>query len=111
MLMRHLGSIMLSNFMPRNQQGLSASLCNTVINYSISIGLGIAGTVESRIIAHGGSTLQGYRGAWYVGIGLGSLGVALSVALLLCAPKEVLSLEGKERGKEGAVCGEGSTTS
>ncbi|KZP18120.1 MFS general substrate transporter, partial [Athelia psychrophila] len=81
-------NIMVSNFMPRNQQGLSASLVNTVINYSISIGLGVAGTVESRILANGGSTLEGYRSAWYVGIGLGVLGMAISVCLLLLTGKK-----------------------
>ena len=39
-------TIILSNFMPREHQGLAASLVNTIVNYSISIGLGIGGTVE-----------------------------------------------------------------
>lgn len=68
--------------MPRDQQGLSASLVNTVINYSISIGLGIAGTVESNVAPEGSDVLKGYRSAWYCGIGLAGLGIGVSVVLL-----------------------------
>lgn len=51
---------------------------NTVVNYSISIGLGIAGTVESQINKSGNEVLRGYRSAWYVGIGLSGLGVCIA---------------------------------
>ncbi|TGO45413.1 hypothetical protein BCON_0395g00020 [Botryotinia convoluta] len=59
-------TILLSNSMHKDHQGLAASLVNTVVNYSISIGLGIAGTVEVQI-NNGGKNprdlLKGYRGA------------------------------------------------
>ncbi|SCU84910.1 LAFA_0D12750g1_1 [Lachancea sp. 'fantastica'] len=73
-------TILLSNFMPKEHQGLAASLVNTFVNYSISLGLGFAGTIESRVNASGDEILKGYRGAWYMGIGLSGLG--LCVALL-----------------------------
>jgi MFS family permease len=73
-------TIILSNSMPRHHQGMAASLVTTVVNYSISLGLGFAGTVESRILADGGSTLQGYRSAWYMGIGLAGLGIVVALA-------------------------------
>lgn len=79
-------TIILSNSMHKEHQGIAASLVNTAINYSISIGLGIAGTVESQV-NNGGLTrsdiLKGYRGAQYVGIGLSTLGffVALTFGL------------------------------
>lgn len=69
--------------MPPEQQGVAASLVNTVINYSISIGLGIAGTVESQVNKGGRDVLAGYRGAWYVGIGLDVLGIVLAICLVL----------------------------
>lgn len=69
--------------MPPEQQGVAASLVNTVINYSISIGLGIAGTVEGQVNDGGRNLLAGYRGAWYVGIGLDVLGFVLAVCLVL----------------------------
>jgi MFS family permease len=75
-------TIILSRAMPRQHQGLAASLVTTFVNYSISIGLGFAGTVESQVNGHGKDVLQGYRGAFYMGVGLAGLGVV--VALLFC---------------------------
>lgn len=74
--------IVLSNHMPPEKQGNAASLVNTVINYSISIGLGIAGTVDSQVNGGGTKVLLGYRSAWYVGIGLDSLGIFLAICLI-----------------------------
>lgn len=66
-------------------QGMAASLVNTVVNYSISIGVGIAGTAEKRV-NNGGQTeedeLNGYRGALNLGIGLSGLGVLTSLLFL-----------------------------
>ena len=76
------GTIILSRAMPREHQGVAASLVNTFVNYSISIGLGFAGTVEGQVNNTGEDVLQGYRGALYMGVGLSGLGVA--VALLFC---------------------------
>ncbi|KAJ5942181.1 hypothetical protein N7516_002349 [Penicillium verrucosum] len=75
-------TIILSRAMPRQHQGLAASLVTTFVNYSISIGLGFAGTVESQVNGQGNNVLQGYRGAFYMGVGLAGLGVV--VALLFC---------------------------
>ena len=75
--------IVLSNSMPADQQGLAASLVNTVVNYSISIGLGMAGTVESQQNNGGKDVLRGYRSAWYVGIGLASLGICSATLFLI----------------------------
>lgn len=61
--------------MPHEHQGLAASLVNTVVNYSISIGLGIAGTIESQVNDGGANALKGYRCSWYMGIGLSGLGI------------------------------------
>jgi predicted MFS family arabinose efflux permease len=77
------GVIVLSNHMPPEHQGLAASLINTVVNYSISIGLGMAGTVESHVNSGGTHLLQGYRGAWYLAIGLDVLGIFLAILLIL----------------------------
>ncbi|KAI0156738.1 MFS general substrate transporter [Hypoxylon sp. FL1284] len=79
-------TIILSNAVPRKHQGIAASLVNTVVNYSISLGLGFAGTVETQV-NNGGETpadiLKGYRGAFYMGIGFAGLGVAVCLAFLL----------------------------
>jgi MFS family permease len=42
-------SIILSDAVPRHNQGLAMSLVNVVVNYSISLGLGFAGTGSSSI--------------------------------------------------------------
>lgn len=78
-------TVYLSNSIEKERQGVAASLVNTVVNYSISLGLGFAGTVETHI-NNGGLTfedkLRGYRGALYMGIGLAGLGLALSLVFV-----------------------------
>ena len=79
-------TVVVSDALPQKHQGMGASLVNTVVNYSISLGLGIAGTVASRV-GQGGRTpeqlLKGYRGAWYTGIGLSWLGLVISLLFWL----------------------------
>ena len=61
------GTIILSDSMSQEHQGIAASLVNTIVNYSISIGLGIAGTVEVHVNHNNEDMLRGFRGAWYTG--------------------------------------------
>lgn len=79
-------TVIMSNAVPREHQGIAGSLISTVVNYSISLGLGFAGTVEVHV-NEGGTTeesiLKGYRGAWYMGIGLGALGCLITISFLL----------------------------
>jgi hypothetical protein len=69
----------------------AASLVNTFINYSISIGLGIAGTVEQQTNS-GGHTpsqiLKGFRSAFYLGIGFSGLAILLAVVNWSISHKE-----------------------
>ncbi|RYP03209.1 hypothetical protein DL764_005313 [Monosporascus ibericus] len=80
------GTLILSDAMPRRHQGIAASLVSTVVNYSISIALGFAGTVDVNV-NNGGLTehdvIKGYRGALYMAIGLAGLGVAICLAFLV----------------------------
>jgi len=91
-------TIILSNYMKREDQGIAASLVNTVVNYSISIGLGVAGTVQSNVDKSNTHTLKGFRSAWYTGIGFAGLGIF--VALLSVAKTQ--SERKKKRGEETA---------
>lgn len=79
-------TLIMSNAVAKRHQGMAASLVNTVVNYSISIGVGIAGTVEAHV-NNGGTTVEdelaGYRGALYVSIGLSGMGVVTSLLFLL----------------------------
>ncbi|KAH8700947.1 hypothetical protein BGW36DRAFT_415827 [Talaromyces proteolyticus] len=74
-------TIIFSNAIPRQYQGMGASIVMTVINYNISLGLRFAGTIETNI--NGGRIkkadwLLGYRGALWFSVGLAVLGLALS---------------------------------
>ncbi|KAL4801775.1 major facilitator superfamily domain-containing protein [Aspergillus unguis] len=74
-------TIMLSNAVKREHQGLAASLVTTIVNYSISLSLGFAGTIESQIVKGDSPSerLKGYRSALYFAIGLGGLGLGISI--------------------------------
>ncbi|XXH05138.1 DNA-directed DNA polymerase gamma mip1 [Hypoxylon texense] len=60
-------TLMLSDLVSSEHQGIAASLVTTVVNYSSALALGVAGTVELQV-NNGGKTsediLKGYRGAW-----------------------------------------------
>lgn len=78
-------TLILSDAASKEHQGMAASMVITIINYSISLSLGFAGTVEVNV-NHGGKTpddlLLGFRGALYVGIGLSGFGIFLSLMFL-----------------------------
>ncbi|KAK3984033.1 putative drug resistance protein [Cladorrhinum sp. PSN332] len=76
-------TILLSNSVSKEHQGIAASLVVTTVNYSISIALGIAGTIEVHTNDGGYDILKGYRAAQYFGTGLGFLGVLLALCFLL----------------------------
>lgn len=73
----------MSNAMPREHQGVAGSLVNTVVNYSISLGLGLAGTVERYVDPDGSNVLKGYRGASYMGVGLAGLGSVIAICFTI----------------------------
>jgi hypothetical protein len=75
-------TIILSNALSQEHQGLAASLVNTVVNYSVSIGLGFAGTIEVHINDGGTKVLKGYHGALYMGSGVAFLGLFTSIMFM-----------------------------
>lgn len=75
------GCLIMSNFMPVEKQGMAASILLVILNYSISIALGMAGTVEAHV--SNGNLLRGIRSALYLAIGLDVLGLALASWLTL----------------------------
>lgn len=76
-------SLILSDFLPIQHQGMAGSLVSTVVNYSVSLFLGIASTVEIQTMKHSGNILQSYRAALYLGIGVAGLGVLFSVVFII----------------------------
>lgn len=79
-------TLILSDAVTKEHQGIAASLVNTVVNYGIALGVGFAGTVEVQV-NDGGDTmdeiLKGYRGALYMGTGLAGLGVLVCASYLV----------------------------
>lgn len=74
-------TLLISKLVPPERQGIAASLVATVVYYSQSIGLGIAGTVKVNVA--GSDPLKGYRGASYTGIGLSGLGLLTALSLVV----------------------------
>jgi MFS family permease len=73
-------TVILSNAVEKKHQGIAASLINTIVNYSISLGLGFAATVE--VYTTDGSsnvTETGLRHAYYMSFGLAGLGLFISL--------------------------------
>ncbi|KAI1073707.1 major facilitator superfamily-domain-containing protein [Whalleya microplaca] len=81
-------TFVLSHVVDRKHQGTAASLVSTVMYYSISLGLGIARTVECSV-NRGGLTrrnrLRGYRGALFTGVGLAAIGSLVCLAFMIKA--------------------------
>ncbi|CAN6674331.1 low affinity ammonium transporter [Trichomonascus vanleenenianus] len=79
-------TLLLSASVPRAHQGIAASLVATAVNYSISIGLGIAGTVQRYTVPNPQTPhdiLRGYRSALYTGIGFSCLGIVIASSAVL----------------------------
>ena len=70
-------TLILSDAVKVEHQGIAASLVNLVVNYSISLGVGFAGTVEVHV-SHG-DKLGGFRGGLYLGVGVAALGLVISL--------------------------------
>lgn len=81
------GTMILSAAFPKHQQGLAGSLVSTFVNYSVSIGLGFAGTVEyytTRGMEPGlEKEIKGMRNAFYMGMGLAGCGVLLATIFVI----------------------------
>lgn len=79
-------TMIFASAVPRKYQGMGGSIVMTIVNYSISLGLGFAGTIETNI-NHGGNTqadlLYGYRGALWFSVGLTGVGTILSLIFLV----------------------------
>ncbi|PHH88729.1 hypothetical protein CDD83_7167 [Cordyceps sp. RAO-2017] len=78
-------TLILSNAVAKEHQGIGASLVSTVVNYGIALGVGFAGTVETHVRGDRDTRegrLKGYRGALYMGIGLAGLGLLVCLTFL-----------------------------
>jgi MFS family permease len=92
-------TLLMGNLLPHSQQGIAASTIAATVNYSMSLGLGVAGTVEAQV-KHG-DLLKGFRGGWYTAIGMSGCGVFL--AILHCVVE--LRKSGEIHPEDGADAG------
>jgi hypothetical protein len=79
--------IIATNSVRRHEQGIAGSLVSLLQLYGASIGLGFAGTVEAQTNAKGTKSVQGYRGALYLAIGLAAAALALDI-IFVRVPKD-----------------------
>jgi MFS family permease len=94
-------TILISSKVGPQHQGVAMSLVNTVVNYSISVGLGLAGTVQSNVDRDGSNILGGFRSAWYFGMGLSGTGIIVAVTFLaICTWKAKGQLREKDDVRE-----------
>lgn len=81
-------TILLSDTLGHGQQGVAASLVNTVVNYSISLGLGISGTVVRELVGGDsgdgsvGQGATGYKDALYSAMGTSGLGIIIATCFV-----------------------------
>ncbi|GEQ68259.1 hypothetical protein JCM33374_g1926 [Metschnikowia sp. JCM 33374] len=76
-------SLILSDFLPSEHQGMAGSLVNTVVNYSVSLFLAMSSTVQIKVYKNTGNTLKSYRGSMYLGIGVSALAVVVSIVFII----------------------------
>ncbi|KXJ94262.1 major facilitator superfamily domain-containing protein [Microdochium bolleyi] len=111
-------TLMLSDLVGSDHQGIAASLVTTVINYSGALALGVAGAVEMRVhrtsvdegvgkshnSGSGGdpaAILKGYRAAWYLGIGLGIAGFFISASFACVMLRRKRQQQAQQRSIRG----------
>lgn len=94
--------LILSDYLPKEHQGMAGSLVNTVINYSVSLFLAVASAVEAERVRRNATPLEGYRAGLYFGIGVAGMAVAAAVVFILveAKPTPAEPVETKDGGLE-----------
>lgn len=107
-------TILLSSALPKEKQGIAASLVATVVNYSISCGLGFAGSIHKHSLEFAGDQagirgpppalsvssptlieirLYGLRSAYWFSVALGALGMIIAALFIFVQRAEKASRE------------------
>ncbi|SPO01344.1 related to Drug resistance protein YOR378W [Cephalotrichum gorgonifer] len=102
-------AILVANSLPAEHRGVAGSLVFATTFGSISVSLGVAGTVASRV-GEEADILAGNRGAMYLAVGLAGLGSLLALVAAVCdtlwpaEPEEGAALRvGGWKGKKANV--------
>ncbi|WVF69910.1 hypothetical protein IAT40_004694 [Kwoniella sp. CBS 6097] len=98
------GQLIVSNSVAHEYQGIAAGVVSMITNYSLSIGLGFAGTAERYVSkpypgASQAHLLRGYRAAWWTATGLAALAIIV-VALFVRMPRQTHGHDKKIREKQ-----------
>lgn len=76
--------VLISDGLRREVQGIAASLVMTVVFCGVSVGLGVAGTMERALVGEGVEVVWVLRCVFFLGVGLSGLGtVVAGVALVM----------------------------
>lgn len=70
------------------------------MNYAISLGLGFGAIVEIDLNKNGTDLLRGYRGAWYLGVGLAASGIILTILFALYEHRKSIRTKKKIASRE-----------
>lgn len=70
------------------------------MNYAISLGLGFGAIVETDLNKNGTDLLRGYRGAWYLGVGLAASGIILTMFFALHEYRKSIPMKNKAASRE-----------
>ena len=100
-------TMLLSGALPKEKQGIAASLVSTMVNYCISCGLGVAGTIHRHVFEHQALKnklpfnpeshpkltesspalqvvrIESFRGPWTFACGLSGLGVLIALLYII----------------------------
>ena len=111
-------TILLSSALPKEKQGIAASLVATVVNYSISCGLGFAGSIHKHSLSHAADRagmhgpppklsvtsptliqirLYGLRSAYWFSVALGALGMFIAALFIIVQMGEKKSAKEKSQ--------------
>ncbi|GAA5884379.1 hypothetical protein JCM6882_002250 [Rhodosporidiobolus microsporus] len=91
-------ALIIANSVPPRMAGIAGGLVNLITNYAMSIGLGLAGTVERYTKANEDDLLQGYRSAFWFAACAAFAGLVLVLAFV-----RVEGVEGEGREEKDAV--------
>jgi MFS family permease len=111
-------TILLSSALPKEKQGIAASLVSTMVNYCISCGLGLAGSIhrksfENALRRHGGPDhrvpksklplltanlpgldvirIESFRGPWFFAVGLSFIGVLIAICFIIRTRRKTMA--------------------
>jgi len=89
-------TLMISNLVAKEHQGMAASLVATVVYYSQLIGLGIAGTVE--VYVRDGNLFKGLMAALYSAVALSGVGLLVAFGYVAYGSAHLHHFLGRSKG-------------